>query len=615
MKRNRYGDQHYYGNQELGEVLPPSSTPDHNDLGGRSEADAHPISAITGLQTALDGKQPLDSELTALAGLVSAADRLPYFTGSGAAALATFTSTARNLLDDTSTSAMRTTLGLTIGTDVQAYDADLAAIAALAGTSGLLRKTAANTWTLDTTSFEPAISAGTTAQYWRGDKSWQTLNTAAVPEQTNLYFTEARVRSTPLTGYSSGANTPLAATDTILQAFGKIQGQLDGKTGLTYILEADLDTAPVGLAIVLSNLGLHDEGAIITSRLDSFNYQVQFWLRADGALWTRQRAGGAWSAWASFSKVGHAHAISDVTGLQTALDGKATQGHVHVINDVTGLQTALNGKANLSGATFTGDLNASNGSLRSGSGALAEATYLILETAASQNKRIEWRSNGVTKWRQYTNGTESGTGDAGCNMRLEALDDAGAFIDTVLVVTRAANGTIAFSSTRAITGLSFNGITGLGTGANQAAPGNHTHTYDVTSFGAGSGAASGSTLRASSGTTYGWAETPYPFNITCTPKPAASQKLLIFVADRPFRVKSTGHKGKCYTNPTSSSADLTLKRNGTSFGTLTFTTAGAFNISVTETSFAVDDILTVEAPSSQNSTFADFGVTILAVLA
>lgn len=27
---------------------------------------------------------------------------------------------------------------------------------------------------------EPAISAGTTSQYWRGDKSWQTLNKSAV---------------------------------------------------------------------------------------------------------------------------------------------------------------------------------------------------------------------------------------------------------------------------------------------------------------------------------------------------------------------------------------------------------------------------------------------------
>ncbi len=47
----------------------------------------------------------------------------------------------------------RANLGLTIGTHVQAFDADLSAIAALAGTSGLLRKTAANTWSLDTTEY------------------------------------------------------------------------------------------------------------------------------------------------------------------------------------------------------------------------------------------------------------------------------------------------------------------------------------------------------------------------------------------------------------------------------------------------------------------------------
>lgn len=41
----------------------------------------------------------------------------------------------------------------------------------------------------------------------------------------------------------------------------------------------------------------------------------------------------------------HTHAIADVTGLQTALNGKAALVHTHVIGDVSGLQTALDGKA------------------------------------------------------------------------------------------------------------------------------------------------------------------------------------------------------------------------------------------------------------------------------
>lgn len=77
-----------------------------------------------------------DALIASLVALTTAADKGLYFTGSNVAATYDLTSFARTLLDDADAATMRTTLGLVIGTNVQAYDADLASWAGVTRASG-----------------------------------------------------------------------------------------------------------------------------------------------------------------------------------------------------------------------------------------------------------------------------------------------------------------------------------------------------------------------------------------------------------------------------------------------------------------------------------------------
>lgn len=86
---------------------------------------------------------------------------------------------------------------------------------------------------------ENTITAGTTGQYWRGDKTWQTLsipsNTSQISESGNLYYTDARAR----------AAISLTTTGTGAASYNSSTGILNVPTPTAYIPSINSVTRPI----------------------------------------------------------------------------------------------------------------------------------------------------------------------------------------------------------------------------------------------------------------------------------------------------------------------------------------------------------------------------------
>jgi len=103
--------------------------------GGTGAANAAGARTNLGLEIGTD-VQAFDDGLNSIAGLTTAADEMIYTTGADAYATTGLTAAGRALIDDADASSQRTTLGLVIGTDVQAQDAGLDDIAGLSASDG-----------------------------------------------------------------------------------------------------------------------------------------------------------------------------------------------------------------------------------------------------------------------------------------------------------------------------------------------------------------------------------------------------------------------------------------------------------------------------------------------
>jgi hypothetical protein len=105
--------------------------------------------------------QAYSANLAAEAGVTSAANKITYWTAASTAAVADFTAAGRTIVGSTDIANARTNLGLVLGTDVQAYNATLTSLSGLG--NGMVAKTAAGTTTART------VTAGTGITVTNGD--------------------------------------------------------------------------------------------------------------------------------------------------------------------------------------------------------------------------------------------------------------------------------------------------------------------------------------------------------------------------------------------------------------------------------------------------------------
>lgn len=186
-------------------------------------------------------------------GLSIGADIQAYDSDLAAIAALSTTSYGRSLLTLADAAALRTAGGLVIGTNVQAYDAELAALAALDGTAGVVRQTGAGAFSKLAVS-DTGLS-GAVAQYGTlgsfAAQGAMTLYGIASLEQPGLVFYRYNVPAT------SGSQTWVQPTN----AGDVVQLQLPATSGMLALLSQAQNAATL-ITGTLDSARLPNSGAV-----------------------------------------------------------------------------------------------------------------------------------------------------------------------------------------------------------------------------------------------------------------------------------------------------------------------------------------------------------------
>lgn len=304
----------------------------------------------------------LAGNLSSISAAVMAADTMLYATGAATFTTTTLTSFGRSLIDDATAAAARTTLGAVIGTDVQAWNADLDAFVTNASWSGSALTLAGALTVTGATTLSSSLDVATTATIggtldvtsvltaglFSGDGSGLgSLNASGITSGTLL----ATRGGTGIVSYAVG-DLLYALTTTSLAKLADVSAG-------SYLRSGGVSTAPLWSTLKLPNAST--AGDVLIS--DSANNITTL---ADVATGSVLRSGGV-GVVPSYGKVTSSHVDSTIPTMAAGTNSNITamSGLSSVTSDVdfTGIVGIIGTLTDsLAGAGTSGQVLTSTGS-------------------------------------------------------------------------------------------------------------------------------------------------------------------------------------------------------------------------------------------------------------
>lgn len=312
--------------------------------------------------------QTLNANLTAISGLTSAANKLPYFTGSGTAATTDLSAFGRSLIDDADAAAARNTLGL----GSLAVQSD-GSISITGGTiSGIT---------------DLAIEdGGTGASTAAGARTNLGLGTAAVANVTTSTTDTTAGRLLKVGDFGVGTSTPPGITDCNAATINGVYGVTNTTTNTPI-------SATYGTLVV-------------TGRASGNEVTQTCFVNASTSVrvFTRNRystTAGVWGEWVETFHTGNVSSSAQTLMSSGVLPDAGLSGNYTGVNisGNAGTATALQTARTINGVSFNGTANIT----------VADATKLPLtggtmtgatthEAGAVQTASHRWTSGGVLRW-------------------------------------------------------------------------------------------------------------------------------------------------------------------------------------------------------------------------